>query len=63
MYLSILPIQFSVDDLREYGIYTTLDQAFNAPREVKDVLIKTKMFNKCYIGDKKTESKVSFACT
>jgi hypothetical protein len=51
-------VQFLLQDLQEYGIYATLDQAFKAPREVKDYLVKMKLFNKCYIGDRNTEKKV-----
>ncbi|KAF3437342.1 hypothetical protein FNV43_RR20095 [Rhamnella rubrinervis] len=50
------PFQIS-DEMRALGIYSRLDQVFNAPTAVKEVLISQCNLDKSYIGSKETDQK------
>ncbi|XP_057458150.1 structural maintenance of chromosomes protein 5-like [Lotus japonicus] len=50
------PFEIS-EDMRALGIYSRLDQIFDAPVVVKETMISTSMLDLSYIGSKETDQK------
>lgn len=58
MLISIHGVQKSVEDLKQYGIETTLDRCVKAPDDVKEFLRRSKAFHRCFVGTMEAERNV-----